>query len=1187
MNTAHKFSNSCYTYYAFISYKRADSRWAEWLQKKLQSFCLPAKLCKKYPLLPKRLSPVFLDKENLTPGELQNKLQEELAASKFLIVICSRNTLKNPYYVNQEIRMFLDAGHSPEQIIPFIVDQAPQPELECFPPVLQEICQTYNLLGANIHEAGERTAFLKTVAYMHGLKLTEVESAEDRRLRRNRRLRSFCAASILFLLGIAGYFLWDYYVPKIAYYLDYTTEWGLPKGIHPLTKEEIATMQAHYSLITTKHDQRYELRYENSLGNLIDHTSTEHQDRPSMAIYQYLSDDQLKVTFYNRNQAPTRITDYVIRKDTKTGTAILQSSGTAFVEASFLNAQSTSISHSSWDPADDLNKAHWHSKSDIDRYLIYFDDYGHEEIVCYANNYNKPVSDSDAIYGISYQRDTLGRIETMRYLTITSDASYASDKSVYFPRNVGLCGRRYTYDEMDRLCQITYLGPDDQPILNEQGWMICVLDYEDSFSFNPSRESYLNTKGNLLRCNSGYAYKTFNYTTNGLVQETAFFDHQGNPTPSEDSYSLLMEYDENGYLSLQKPLGSDGQEIFNPDLYIRYVNDSCGNPIQTFYYYAPDVHRVELTVYDDSGRKIRLSLDQENSSFFSIYNSSNYGLYGEYNAICADQWIYNETTGLLESIRFLNEHGKPATSSNGCSGWNYQYDIHSNVSFAVNIGQDGEILTVQNGYAAMRITFDDSGRLLSTEYLDEQLQPCNDIYGVSKTSYTYDPLLGLEIRKEHRNKDGALVFTPDAYAYCTSEYDTLGNMISYAIYKEDGSPAQDFARLYSRWTAVYDGSIIREKTYFDDMGNFDEIEYYDDQGILFQKISYQAYDESGTLINGAKGYAYEISEYDALGNHISLALFAPDGSPAFNDELNYASCDSRYDGTVMRQANYYDIYGNLLRDYSYDENGIRRQLVQYSAYTENGELTIGPDGFAYSISKYDEHQNEISCALFAADGSPVYSEHLEYASWEAIYEDVLLKQKNYFDTAKNLLGVTIYNEQGKRIQSMAYLAYNENGELITGPEGYAYELVKYNENEEATEISLLAPDGSLASETLMGFSRLEQIYNDGLLSQISFFDANLNLVGVKNFDVNGRITEEFLYVAYNEKGELIAGPYGYAFEVCKYDDLGNIISLAFYAPDKSLVFSEQLGYARVEAFYEGTRRTNVIFYDENGNILNH
>lgn len=41
-----------YDNYAFISYKREDEKWAEWLQRKLEGYKLPTILKKTNPSLP-------------------------------------------------------------------------------------------------------------------------------------------------------------------------------------------------------------------------------------------------------------------------------------------------------------------------------------------------------------------------------------------------------------------------------------------------------------------------------------------------------------------------------------------------------------------------------------------------------------------------------------------------------------------------------------------------------------------------------------------------------------------------------------------------------------------------------------------------------------------------------------------------------------------------------------------------------------------------------------------------------------------------------------------------------------------------------------------------------------------------------------------------------------------------------
>ena len=71
-----------YTYYAFISYKRQDEKWAKWLKRKLTSYRLPSRICREHRELPKRLSPVFLDRTNLTPGLLEEGLKSEVQAAR-------------------------------------------------------------------------------------------------------------------------------------------------------------------------------------------------------------------------------------------------------------------------------------------------------------------------------------------------------------------------------------------------------------------------------------------------------------------------------------------------------------------------------------------------------------------------------------------------------------------------------------------------------------------------------------------------------------------------------------------------------------------------------------------------------------------------------------------------------------------------------------------------------------------------------------------------------------------------------------------------------------------------------------------------------------------------------------------------------------------------------------------------
>ncbi|MDD7760180.1 MAG: toll/interleukin-1 receptor domain-containing protein, partial [Bacteroidales bacterium] len=70
--------NQIFTYYAFISYKREDEKWAKWLQKKLESYGFPVALRKDNPSLPQKIRPIFRDQSDLSGGNLKEEIEKGL-----------------------------------------------------------------------------------------------------------------------------------------------------------------------------------------------------------------------------------------------------------------------------------------------------------------------------------------------------------------------------------------------------------------------------------------------------------------------------------------------------------------------------------------------------------------------------------------------------------------------------------------------------------------------------------------------------------------------------------------------------------------------------------------------------------------------------------------------------------------------------------------------------------------------------------------------------------------------------------------------------------------------------------------------------------------------------------------------------------------------------------------------------
>lgn len=192
-----------HSYFAFISYKREDEKWAKWLQNKLESYGFPVRLRKDNPGLPTKISPIFRDKSDLTGGNLKEEIEKGLQVSKYLIVICSPRAAKSPW-VSKEVEYFIDHGRE-GNIIPFIIGGNPNaanPKEECFPEGLRQLSGEKEILGININEMGRDAAAIKVIARMFGLRFDTLWQRHERAKRR-RRLAILAGTLILAILGFS------------------------------------------------------------------------------------------------------------------------------------------------------------------------------------------------------------------------------------------------------------------------------------------------------------------------------------------------------------------------------------------------------------------------------------------------------------------------------------------------------------------------------------------------------------------------------------------------------------------------------------------------------------------------------------------------------------------------------------------------------------------------------------------------------------------------------------------------------------------------------------------------------------------------------------------------------------------------------------------------------------------------
>src|ERR1700683_2210644 len=114
-------------YRAFISYSHRDKKWGDWLHRSLETYRVPKRIVgqpTRDGQRPRRLFPIFRDREELpASADLGTEVNEALTRSRYLIVVCSRNSAKS-VWVNEEIKFFKKLGRE-DRVLALIVDGEP------------------------------------------------------------------------------------------------------------------------------------------------------------------------------------------------------------------------------------------------------------------------------------------------------------------------------------------------------------------------------------------------------------------------------------------------------------------------------------------------------------------------------------------------------------------------------------------------------------------------------------------------------------------------------------------------------------------------------------------------------------------------------------------------------------------------------------------------------------------------------------------------------------------------------------------------------------------------------------------------------------------------------------------------------------------------------------------------------
>lgn len=752
-------------------------------------------------------------------------------------------------------------------------------------------------------------------------------------------MKAACAAAACAVLG-GGIYVWDYNRTKVYYYKDYVEQWGIPQGIHKLSKAERANRMSSYKFVYQKRKLR-QMSYVNSRGKLITHNTTDNVERPTDITFFYGTNDSIDYAkIYNQSGKLIYVKGY--SKDLKTVT-FFRDEGRSIEKAAAGSTVTTFTS--SFANEDD-------GKSQITKNLIHYDENGFVTKIEYARNMSILAHDKEGIYGKQFKLDEKGRV--VEEIFIGFDGNPKASAS-------GMAIRTREYNDQDDAVKFTYLSADRKPSGEKNLKIPVCRDIVDEWG-NSIRQQYEDMDGNLIlradynvaaieytiehgmrtsqamigadgkRCYdkaSGVSLSRYEYDDNGYIKSVRHFDTTGRPMADiSGTYGMNIENDEKGNSIYIAYLDDEGNLLPCSEGYAvaRSKFDNYGNTLEFSCYnekdslITPDVG-VAITEarYDDFGNRV----------FIKNYDNLRQPMKNANDIICF-RMDYSRS-GNLEKVSYFEADEKTlALNNEGIAGWESYFDANGNETKRIFIGTDSRpTLLAGDNYAGWCAEYDSIGNTADVTYFDTSGNPCVIADGYAGWRCTRDKR-GNILTLTHYGLDKELA---EGRLYTTYKYDSNDNETEVAFFGRDKKPDTNGYGIHK---------IVRQ---FNNMNLMTEERYFG---------------KENTPTVGSEGYSTVRYKYNEKGWNTEAAFYGIDGNLTEKKGERYAIHRDEFNinGRKVRRL-FYNTSDRLCDPavhapeeiYQYDNWG----NVNYTAYSDgDGNLIISPlQGWAIERAVYD------------------------------------------------------------------------------------------------------------------------------------------------------------------------------------------------------------------------------------------
>lgn len=1186
-----------YTYYAFISYQRKDEKWAKWLQRKLENYKLPVANAKDTSdKKSKYIRPVFRDKTDLTAGPLPDALKEALNQSRYLIVICSPNAVQSPW-VNDEINTFVNADRT-KYIIPFIVDGEPYSDdkaKECFPDALKAIPKEQEPLGVNICEGGKQRAFIRTVAYMLGVKFDELWNRYERHRRKIRNIAIACLA----FLAVIALGIYDYTRTKVEYYADWVDCNGVAQGVIPLTDEQYSHRYASYKFEYTRvpfgEKGFYSWRLNkvslvNSKGVISNYIPDSHPFFYPIQEYKYT--DGYVTEIINRDTYNRVVMRYTIKddydhkvaclvdmegKEKHQGSAYLSGSTTAFLSDANSNSAMSKIKRFHYtrnekgyitkvtyhaNDADELDESAIGDNNNIYGKIFELDSLGRVTKVLYINHEGYPMTDKYGVRSIRYNNAAFEGNDTVEYLGSDGKLAYNEHR---FARLIS------KLDKYGNPIEQWNEGNDGMPCYQYENIYRQVISYDDNGCWVEIK--YYDFDGNLSYCSDNFAIQRVKYDAKGRYIEVSHYDINDKPCYIKGNYSIARaKYNSNDCIV--------EVSSFN-------VNDKpC---IEQNY----GVHK-HCYKYDDYKYLIEESLYDENDelTISPIYHFAKQELtYDDYHQMI--------------SVKNYDNNNNPCLYKDYTHKKQWTYDNRGNIIRIDCFDIDGNPCICKEGYATIIYKFDSFGNITEEKYLGKNKKPIYiNMCASIKYEYTKNGLLSEE---RFYDSDDSLCLNVDWWAIAKYEYDKNGNCTKISYFNSDSIPCYTRNNIFSIVERIYDNNNIVEERFYDKDGtlfmnaenyaigryiyndkrqvishkyfdNYDKpstttnlihsiASIYDNRG---QLLSQEYFDKYGKRCNNKNGYSKETKVYDEYGRISEASYFDALDKPIESNRLAFKTTYA-YDhyGRIVSEQ-HLNANGKLTWQQSQHNEGIKECWIEYE-YDKFGNVTkttykdpIGKAtdfaGWATCLKQYDELLREIEIRYYDSLNQPIGGQ-FKYPIEKYAYDDNYQRLSLFYNDSSLVASVHTYFDKGH----MTKLSFTDKdgNPILKYIQGIcsvpcATRISEFDEKGNNVKVVFLDQKGNLLN-TEAGYAYMIMDYDEkGRYIESNCYDTNNKLSNgkvsgasteINKYDIYGNLSEQSYY---DKNGHLANTPWTWSRRLQTFNEKGQALSDTYYMPDGSV-----------------------------------